>query len=322
MRRWILVLALFGVPSAAVAEAFDHQAAVKEGNAAYNGGDYPAAQRWYTQAIQADPNQPAPYRNLARAYFWQDNYSAATAFYDHYLRLAPMDATDLDQVRAERKLASNRAGDNVWILPDNQRLARQALDAELQNGKAYTDGGGGAWGLYETLVRTGYAQPDMAQIRATLARRLVDEFEGLLQPGGSDLVPQLSFEAWQVQSQRLAVAQRVVSDPAALDALLRRATVVEAAISLLGGRTSNAVDLARLARSQNPDLKWTGWYEVVALSNAGKHQEALDALETFARTLRAENPAQLPYASTLKAMLLQRLERWDDAAATFELVLQ
>lgn len=323
MWRFLFVFALLTMsPGLASAEAFDHASAVKEGNASYNAGDYAAAQRWYVQAIQADPNQPAPYRNLARAYFWQDQYAAASTYYDHYLRLAPLDAADVEQIKAERKLASDRASGDTWMIPDNQRLARQALDTELQSGKAYTDGGGGAWGLYETLLRTGYAQPDLAQLRATLAQRLVAEFETLLQPQGTDLVPQLSFEAWQVQSQRLAVSQRITNDSAAADALMRRSTVVEAALALLGGRTNNAVDLARLARTQNPDLKWVGWYEVVALTQAGKHQESIEALESFARTLRQVNPAQLPYATAMKAMLLQRLERWDDAAQTFQLVLQ
>lgn len=322
MRQFLLICALCLVSPGVFAEAFDHTSAVKEGNTAYNSGDYAAAQRWYVQAIQADPNQPAPYRNLARAYFWQDQYAAASTYYDHYLRLAALDAADVEQIKAERKLASDRASGDTWIVPDNQRLARQALDTELQSGKAYTEGGGGSWGLYETLLRTGYAQPDLAQLRTTLGQRLVAEFEALLQPQGTDLVPQLSFEAWQVQSQRLAVSQRITNDPAAADGLMRRATVVEAALALLGGRTANAVDLARLARTQNPDLKWVGWYEVVALTNAGNHQESLDTLETFARTLRQVNPAQLPYATAMKAMLLQRLERWDDAAQTFQLVLQ
>lgn len=321
MKPLIFALLLM-VPSLAWAEAFNYAAAVKEGNAAYNRGDYPGAQRAYIQAIQADPDQAVPYRNLARAYFWQDQYAAATAFYDDYLRLASLDATDLDQVKAERKLAATRAGDHVWTLPDNQRLARAAFIAELQKGPAFAEGGGGAWGLYETLLRTGYCQPDLAQLKATLVRRLLDEFEAGLQTQGNDLVPQQSFESWSVQSQRLAAARQIAADPTLVDVLARRATIVEAALALLGGRAANAVDLARLANKQNPDLKWTNWYVIVSLTQAGQHAEALEALENYARELRAQNPAQLPYATTIKAMLLQRLERWDDAAQAFQLVLR
>jgi tetratricopeptide (TPR) repeat protein len=305
MRHFIVAILLLILPATVHAEAFDHEAAVKSGNTAYNGGDYASALRWYTQAIQADSNQATTYRNLARTYFWQDQYAAATSFYDHYLRLAPADALDLEQVKAERKLASTRAGEDVWTIPDNQRLARQALDSELQTGKAFSEGGGGAWGLYETLIRPGYVQPDLAQLKSTLTRRVLDEFEGLLQPQGNDLVPQLSIEAWQMQSQRLAAARAVVLDP----------TVT------LGGRTAKAVDLAKLARKENPDLKWTPWYEIVALTRAGSHEAALETLESFSRQLRQENPAQLPYATTMKAIILQRLERWDDAAQTFQIVL-
>lgn len=310
------------LPAIGLADAFDQQAAVKAGNTAYNSGDYPAALRWYVQAIQADPNQASTYRNLARTYFWQDQYAAATSFYDDYLRLAPADSTDLEQVKAERKLASTRSGEDVWTIPDNQRLARQALDTELQTGKAYSEGGGGAWGLYETLIRTGYAQPDLAQLKSTLTRRLLDEFEGQMQPQGNDLVPQLSIEAWQIQSQRLASARAVTLDPTLVAMVDRRSTVVEAGLALLGGRTGKAVALAKLARKENPDLKWTAWYEIVAQVRAGDHAAALEILETFSRQLRQDNPSQLPYATTMKAIILQRLERWDDAAQTFEIVLQ
>ncbi len=321
MRHFIVAILLLILPAAVHAEAFDREAAVKSGNTAYNSGDYATALRWYTQAIQADPNQATTYRNLARTYFWQDQYAAATAFYDHYLRLAAADAPDLEQVKAERKLASTRAGEDVWTIPDNQRLARQALDTELQNGKAFSEGGGGAWGLYETLIRTGYVQPDLAQLKSTLTRRVLDEFEGLLQPQGNDLVPQLSIEAWQLQSQRLAAARAVVLDPTLGAMIDRRSTVVEAGLALLGGRTAKAVDLAKLARKENPDLKWIPWYEIVAQTRAGAHEAALENLESFSRQLRQENPGQLPYATTMKAIILQRLERWDDAAQTFEIVL-
>lgn len=322
MRHLILAFLLVMLPTSGMAEAFDQGAAVKSGNTAYNAGDYPTASRWYVQAIQADPNQAATYRNLARTYFWQDQYAAATAFYDHYLRLAPADSPDLEQVKAERKLASTRASEDVWTIPDNQRLARQALDTELQSGKAFSEGGGGAWGLYETLIRTGYAQPDLAQLKSTLTRRLLDEFEGVLQPQGSDLVPQLTIEAWQIQSQRLAAARAVAQDATLVAMIDRRSTVVEAGLALLGGRTAKAVDLAKLARKENPDLKWATWYEIVALVRAREHQAALEVLETFSRQLRQENPSQLPYATTMKAIILQRLERWDDAAQTFQIVLQ
>jgi len=188
-------------------------------------------------------------------------------------------------------------------------------------GQVFSEGGGGAWGLYETLIRTGYVQPDLAQLKSTLTRRVLDEFEGLLQPQGNDLVPQLSIEAWQLQSQRLAAARAVVLDPTLGAMIDRRSTVVEAGLALLGGRTAKAVDLAKLARKENPDLKWIPWYEIVAQTRAGAHEAALENLESFSRQLRQENPGQLPYATTMKAIILQRLERWDDAAQTFEIVL-
>lgn len=318
MKTWILLcLLLFTSP----AFAQDYERAIQSGNTAYNAGDYKAAQTQYVLAVQADPTRAVAYRNLARAFFWQDQYSAASHFYEHYLKLAPPEAVDLEQVRGERKLAATRAGDAIYRIPENALLARQALETELQSGRAYTEGGGGAWGLYETLLRTSYADPDLIQLRTTLGRRLLDEFDALLLPTANDLLPVASFEAWQVQAQRLVALRRIQQSPTMLEMINRRSTVVEAALALLGGQIDGAVDLARLARGNNPDLKFLPWYEIIALTRANRHEEALTALETFSRQLRSDNPSQLPYAMVVRAVILKRHDRPQDAAEVLRAML-
>lgn len=318
MKTWILLcLLLFAAP----VFAQDYERAIQSGNTAYNAGDYNTAQTQYVQAIQADPTRAVGYRNLARAYFWQDQYSAASHFYEHYLKLAPTDALDLEQVRGERKLAATRAGDAIYRIPENSLLARQALENELQSGRAYTEGGGGAWGLYETLLRTGYADPDLIQLRTTLSRRLLDEFDALLLPAPNDVLPVASFEAWQVQAQRLVALRKIQQNPMMLEMINRRSTVVEAALALLSGQIDGAVDLARLARANNPDLKFLPWYEIIALTHANRHDEALTALETFSRQLRSDNPSQLPYAMVVRALILKRHDRPQDAAEVLRAML-
>ena len=99
----------------------DYQVALKRGNKAYNDGDYDAAVQSYTQAIQAAPLQPDPYRNMARAFFWKGDYNASLAYYDLYLVTFP-DAKDVDQIRRERRLTSERTS-TPWKLPETQRKA-------------------------------------------------------------------------------------------------------------------------------------------------------------------------------------------------------
>lgn len=317
----LILLVLVMLPTAAVGQVGDWSEVMKSANAAYNRSDYEEATRGYIAAIQADATQPASYRNLARTFFWQEQYAAAAHYYDHYLRLAK-DAEDFEQIKAERKLAANRASDEVYTLPESQRLTRIALDRELDGGQAYSEGGGGAWGLYQTLLRTGYAQPDLAQTQALLARSLLNEFDSAVLPEATDLVPRLGLEEWQLQAERLEAARKVSRDKMVQDLVERRATLVETGMAMLTNRPAEAAKLARLARTRNPDLQFIAWYEIVALTEAGDHQAALDALKEFSRTLLDARPGQLDHLGVLRALIQQRLGRSKDSASTFRAVLQ
>lgn len=286
---------------------------MKAANGAYNAGDYDQAVEGYVRAIQARPAKAAPYRNLARTYFWQGEYNAAVTYYDIYLRLAP-EADDREQIRSERRLASSRGGDEPFTAPEAQRLALQAFEDQLQEGAAYTKGGGGAWGSYQTLLRTGYARPDLTRLRSRLVQRLLDEFEGLLVPAQNQPTPQLGLEEWQLQQRRLDAATRLSDDEAIAEIIARRAKIADAAVALLNGLHQKAVELGETAIEQNPDMGFMRWLHVNALVETGEHQAALDALQALRDKLAQTAPNQLGYAKVLEASILQRMGRSDQAA--------
>lgn len=286
------------------------------GNKAYNEGRYGEAEKAFIEAIQARPEEALLYRNLARTYFWQNQYSAATAYYDFYLRLVP-EAEDAEQIRSERRLASNRAGGEAWAMPEGQRMALRALQEELLSGRAYTAGAGGAWGLYRTLLRMQYAQPELMTLRRDLLRRLVDEFEAHLIAPENQPSPVLELEDWRVQNERLAAARGLSNDEAFTEMLARRALIVDAATALLNHQFDRAIVLLEEARAQNADMLFLNWYHVHALARSGKHGEALEILESFARRLAQSAPQQLGYARIVRASLLQSMGRSDDAAQLY-----
>lgn len=327
MRRWIttcaLALILVGLSplpvAAQTASERQHAAALKRGNAAYNGGDYKSATAAYVLAIQAAPDKDVAYRNLARAFFWDGDYPAAVEYYDYYLRLG---GADQEKVKSERRLAADRAGERVFTPPEAQALALAALESELESGRAYTAGGGGAWGRYETLLRTKYAEPHLSKLRARLTRRLLDEFDAHLIPKSNQITPRLDLDGWQLQSERLAVAGNVVDDPGMLDVLKRRSTVVEAAVAMLTSRYASAADLAKLARESNPDLGFVAWFEVSSLVGAERYDDALARLTDLAAELSGRDEARLDYVRVLRAVILQRLGRDAEAAALYLEVLR
>ena len=296
-----------------------HDAALKRGNAAYNGGDYNEAISAFVDAIQANPSRPDAYRNLARSYFWTGDYPAAVEFYDHFLRLAP---GDHDKIKAERRLAADRAGGRLYSPPESQRLALQALENELESGRAYTSGGGGAWGRYETLLRTGHAAPGLVKLRSTLTRRLVDEFDANLIPRTGQITPRLDLDDWQLQAERLAAATRIADDPGMLDVAKKRSTIAEAAIAMLTSQWDTAADLAQLARQSNPDQTFIVWFEVTCLIGAERYDEALLSLVDHEKSLPESDVARRDYIRVLRAVTLQRLDRDADAATLYLEVLR
>jgi len=141
-------------------------------------------------------------------------------------------------------------------------------------------------------------------------------------PDATDLVPRLALEEWQLQSERLKAARQVTGDGAVRDLVDRRSTLVETGIAMLTNQPGEAAKLARLARTRNPDLGFVAWYEIVGLTESGKHREALDVLRSYSRELLDSRPDHLEHLAVLRGLIQQRLEESEDAASTFRGVLQ
>ncbi len=298
-------------------QAYDE--ALLQGREYYNAERREEARDAFVRAIQILPEQPAPYRNLARNYNLMGEYAEATEFYDRYLRLAP-DADDRDVIDRERRGSAMRSGEEPWRLPANQRMAKRALERELDDGRALTDGDGGAWGLYRTLLGTGYVAADLDELRRKLQQRLVDEMESYFQPEDGFL-PVLSREDWVLQRQRLGALYELARSAESVEFTERRTLVVRAAKALYQESGDDAVELARQASYANDDLKFVGWYEVVALDEAGRSGDAIILLDELldADVFEGEGRRR---AEVVRAQLLRRQGHSDEAAEVYRQVLR
>ncbi len=308
-------------PESALPESYS--TTMKAANAAYNNGDYKQAANRYLEAIQAAPRRAEPYRNLARSYFWLGKYAAAVTYYDFYVQLAP-DSEDVNQIQSERRLAASRSGDDIYTMPESQQMARRALEQQLDSGRAYTSGGGGAWGLYNSLIRTNYARPDLANFQRRLVRKLLEEFDGMLVPESGQPVPRLDLEGWQLQLDRLQAARQLTGDEGLIDIVDSRSAVAEAGIALLTGNRGEAVALINGAMQKNPDLTFLHWFQVIALIESNQNEQALEAVAELGRQLaKTDAPSShVEYASVLRASILRRLGRHEDAADLYLQILE
>ena len=282
-----------------------YQRLLDQGRDAYNAKKYDEAADHYIRAAQTFPTRPQAYRNLARTYFWEKAYAQAIVYYDFYLKLVP-DAKDVGKVKRERKLAAQRAGDDVWQRPDSQTRVLETLRDALTDGRAYTQGGGGAWALYESLVRTGYVAPDLARIKQRLRKKLVDEFEGLLVSDSGQPVPILNLEEWQRQQMRLEAARSITEEPAVQKIIDRRLKIADAAIAMLNGRYDDAAKLSADALEANPDMPFVHWYRLTALAHDERYEEAREALETYREKLDEPSADEQQYLEVMEAILAHR----------------
>ncbi len=248
--------------------------ALEEGRQAYNEGDYREASEAFRRAIQVQPEKAEAYRNLARSLNMLDEYGEATHFYEHYLEIAG-EADDIEQVEAEREDTARRAGDDRRRLPTSQRMARRALEREIREGRALGEGQSGALGLFRGLLETGYAEPDLAELRRDLDRQLSDEIGEAWDDEGQWL-PVLDDSDWQRQWERLEGRLELVRDEDALQELERGMELVEVGQALMAGDYE-----AVLGRTDqgDDDLGLRVRYQVAAKAGLGEYGEALKLLE-------------------------------------------
>lgn len=297
-------------------KSFDE--AMLQGRAAYNNQDWQKAVEQFTAAIQILPRQPAAYRNLARSYNLKGELEKATAYYDDYLELAG-DASDADQIREERRGAIARGGDALWTTPADQRMARRALDRELSEGRAVTEGGG-AWRIYQTLLSLGYARPDLQRLRGRMEAKVAEEFDEYLE-AEDGFVPVLDEVGWGLQNERLEALDELARDEERFEWIERRRRVVQIGESLIAGDYEAVIELVRDMNVTDDEIGFVRWYRVVALERIGEYSLALEELHELLDAGVFEGEPRRR-AEVVRATLLQRLDRGDEAAEVFEKVLR
>ena len=315
--RILLFLAVMFGSSLAFA---DHTIALKAGNQAYNKGEYDNAIGHYVTAIQTTPEHPTAYRNLARAHFWKENYAAAVVYYDDYFLIVK--EGDLDSIRDERKLAVERAGNQIYKTPKDQLMALRAFKKQMVDGVGYSKGGGGAYGLYRVLLRTGFASPELIEFKKQLARKVFDEFEAYLLPEPGQVAPTLDLEGWQLQAERINNARQLNRDKLFTERINQRSSAVEVALSLLTGTWNDTEKLLKVAISDNPDLKYLRWFEAIAHLKTDNKAAATTTISQLARVTKSDQPTMLDYVRVLRAIALQKNGKVNDASDVFLEILR
>lgn len=293
-------------------QAFDQ--ALLDGRDAYNDGDWQQAVDHFTRAVQLGPDRAAAYRNLARSYNMKGQLDRATAYYDYYLELAG-DAEDAETIREERRGTIARGGDDPWTVPADQRMARRALQRELDAGRAVTDAGGGAWGMYQTLLDLGYARPDLQRLSERLVTRLVDEIDETFEPEDG-FVPLLSEERFRAQQTRLEALRKLAADDAKLERADGAEKLLDVIEALADAEFETAVELVEQLQ-QFDHFGFAVWYRVVALEGSGEYADALEVLDELLEAELFDGEGQRR-AELMRAKLLQQLGETDEATEIFK----
>lgn len=218
LTRCISILAmLLVVLFASTASAQTAAQFIKVGNNAYNSGKYNEAVAAYISAIQAEPLTAAKaYLNAARAYNQLGQYAESAQYYEWFSELSP-DSSDLSKARAELKRVKKKIkkGDNTNILTPTQQSAITALEAAMKSGPFLDSQGGGAYGAYDIVLKTGYATPKLAPMKLALAQGLAKEALALVKPEPGQPSASLDTDGWSLIRERMTKLKEL--DPNALD---------------------------------------------------------------------------------------------------------
>lgn len=287
----------------------------QQGRAFYGEENFTEARRYIIEAIQREPNVAIYYLGLARTEYWLGHFDNAVYYYDIYLvdlaQQIPSDVREADmpsRVRGERE-AANGARTMPTASPQAPQAstaARAAFDARVTEGPILTSTGGGAVAMYEAMLRAGYANPDLVDVKERLATALLREAGEVV--GDHDAaLPVLSLAQWQTQQERLdrwlALTPDVASatngippsamDPAVASTLNRRARVrahvalCGAQIQYLNQNYTQAAEGFRSAFELLPDFVPAHMGRLNALVRLGNASETAEP-----EILRLENQLQ------------------------------
>lgn len=190
----------------------------------YRQGDWQNALRYATEAAQRDPDEPRYYLAIARIHFYLQNFERAIWFYDTFLELTEAlgvdypDASSRERARGERISAQSRLADRSAPIeePTTFRQVREAFLERLEAGPAVEGSSGGAWGTFQSLLRVGYAAPDLAELRRRFEEAARAEGMMIFEQAAPTL-PTLSAEAWRAQLVRFAEPSRRLPAPLPFD---------------------------------------------------------------------------------------------------------
>ncbi|TVR04383.1 MAG: tetratricopeptide repeat protein [Deltaproteobacteria bacterium] len=183
----------------------------EDARALYRAQRFEQALPFIVEAIQREPGRAELYLGIARTHFQLGRLDEAVWYYDLYLRQfsVPPDGETAasrqirERVLAERTSAHDARGDEAGTpaLPAAQDSARQRFLERLEEGPVFASRGGGAIALWNTLLRTGYARPDLVSLRERLVAATRAEARALL-PDTLTAIPALSLAEWELQQTR------------------------------------------------------------------------------------------------------------------------
>lgn len=207
MRSALITLALAAALSAALPARASADTPLQEAQRHYSAGDYAAAEGVLTRAIQANPLQRDYYLGLARTLNLMERFEEAAFVYMLYLNHADLNSSgDRPSQRVLQEYAGVQSErehpERAPAPPETQEAALTVLEERMETGPIVSGRAGDAWGFLETLLRTGYARPELQLIRENLADSLRRELL-TASPLDATLLPSLSWEGWELQELRL-----------------------------------------------------------------------------------------------------------------------
>ena len=312
-----------------------------EAQSIYAEGRYEEALPYVIETIQRDPRNPTWYRGLARILYGLERWDEAVFYYDIYLVDLVDDLPDglaagdrPDAVREERDYCNSQREDpSVPVrAPERQEQARAIFLEALDSGTIVTVDGGGAWGMFEGILRSGYARPDLVDLHERLSAALLDEAE-LFVSSRAARMPSLSYERWEAQRRRfdawrtltgwesdpgaepppgLSDEDLAAFDPAALRGNVRAVEITVAQIALCDGQLEfldlnyeRAADHFAVAVDADPDLvpAHMGRLNALIASGDAATPEAAAAFDALAAAVDRVAPASTDVVTLYAAAL-------------------
>jgi tetratricopeptide (TPR) repeat protein len=265
----LLAFAWWGARGVAVAQQ-PAEAAESPGQPFYDQGRQAYADRQYAQAlellvqaVQADPTDPRYWVGAARAANFAEQFDVAVRLYDVYIahhaahaEAARRQSDRLAAIRRERDQANGRRANSATPPgPTADQLAARAMFVErLETGPVVAADGSGALTLYRTLLRTGYVDHDLIELRQRLSEGILTQLQTLFEPTDTSPVPVLDTRTWEQvpvwYEAAAALGQPVLQQPG----VRARLATAEGQRQLLNANHSVALEQFRQAVALDPRM--------------------------------------------------------------------